>query len=346
MTVLLITVLLTLLISSQCSLYESTLYSTRIATLESAKSKGARKGRLALTMLRMKKEISVPIAAILILNTIANTAGATIAGMYAHKALGASLVPVFSIVFTLAILFVAEIIPKTLGAVHWRSLWPYIVVPLKMMQTSLYPVIKITEKLSDFLTRGHQAPSITEEEILGAIRLGSREGEISEWEGVVVHNLINLENKPVREIMTPRTVMFTLDSGLTVKAALEAAGEKGFSRIPVYSENTDNILGYVLLNELGSAKTLEKPDSGISSMIKPITFVAETENCLLLLTKFLKKRHQIAIVEDEYGAVLGLVTLEDLIETMLGAEIVDEKDLVVDLQKLARQQQKQKRTSG
>jgi len=344
MLILIVTVLLTLLISSQCSLYESTLYSTRIATLESARSKGAMKGRTAQIMLKMKKEISIPIAAILILNTVANTAGATIAGMYAHKALGAAMVPLFSVVFTLAILFIAEIIPKTLGAVHWRTLWPYIVWPLDLMQTVLYPLIKITEKLNDLLFSGHKAPSMTEEEILGAIRLGSKEGEISEWEGLVVHNLISLENKQVRQIMTPRTVMFALDGDLTVAAAFGNAGEKGFSRIPVYAENTDNIMGYVLLNELGSAKAQQKPDSRISAMIKPITFVPESENCMILLTKFLKKRHQIAIVEDEYGAVLGLVTLEDLIETMLGAEIVDEKDLVVDLQKLARKQQREKRT--
>ena len=153
MTVLILVVFLTIFISAQCSLYEATLYSTRLGTLEAAKLK-ARTKKLALMMIQMKKQISVPIAAILILNTIANTAGATIAGMYAHKTLGTALVPVFSVVFTLAILFLAEIIPKTMGAVYWRTLWPVIVWPLTAMKYPLYPIIWVTEKFSEFLTRG------------------------------------------------------------------------------------------------------------------------------------------------------------------------------------------------
>lgn len=177
-----LTVILTIFLSAQCSLYESTLYSTRIATLEAIKPKDKKK-RLARKILQMKRNISGPIAAILILNTIANTAGATIAGMYAHKALGASLVPLFSIVFTLLILFFAEIIPKTLGAVHWRSLWPFIVVPLTIMRYSLKPLIVVTEKATDFMSRGQTKSTMTEEEILSTIRMGAKEGEISDWEG-------------------------------------------------------------------------------------------------------------------------------------------------------------------
>jgi CBS domain containing-hemolysin-like protein len=317
-------------------LYEATLYSTRIGTLEAAKSKHKTK-KAALKMINIKRDLSIYIAAILILNTIANTAGATVAGMYAHKVLGTTLVPVFSIVFTLAILFIAEIIPKTAGAVHWRKLWPLIIFPLYIMKTSLYPLIRVTQKLTDFLTRGYTAPSITEEDILGAIRLGSKEGEISEWESLVVHNLINLENKRVREIMTPRTVMFTLDANMTVKEALKVAGEKGVTRIPIYLDDKENIVGYVMIHDLGSAMAITDPDTKISSLAKPISFEPESENCLTLLTKYLKKRRQIAVVEDEFGGVSGLITLEDLLETVLGTEIVDEKDLVDDLQKLARE---------
>jgi CBS domain containing-hemolysin-like protein len=343
MIILLTVVFLTLFISSQCSLYESTLYSTRIGTLEAAKVSGKSR-KLATKMIKLKKEISIPIAAILILNTIANTAGATVAGMYAHKALGSALVPVFSIVFTLCILFFSEIIPKTLGAFHWRKIWPFIVWPLTIMNKSLYPIIKITEKLSDILTGGKPMPQITEEEILGAIRLGHKEGEISEWESQVAHNIINLENKQIREVMTPRTVMYLLDSTLSVNAALKEIGKRGITRIPVYEQDKDNITGYVTIHDLASTEVMGKPEAELSPLIKPITFQPATKDCLVLLTEFLRKRYQIAIVEDEYGSVVGLITLEDLMETLLGTEIVDEKDVEPDLQKLARKEHRKKRS--
>lgn len=335
MSVLVFVVFLTIFISAQCSLYEATLYSTRLGTLEAARLKPKTK-RLALIMIQMKKEISVPIAAILILNTIANTAGATIAGMYAHQVLGAVFVPLFSIIFTLAILFFAEIIPKTMGAVYWRTLWPVIVWPLNTMKYPLYPLIWITEKFSAFLTRGRPSAPMTEEDILGAIRLGAKEGEISEWESLMVHNIIKLENTEVREVMTPRKVMFSLDAEMTIKDALQAAGGRGFSRIPVHGEDKDNILGYIMIHDLGCAGIMSEPDMPLSTIVKPIAFVSEETNCLTLLNRFLKKRSHISIVEDEYGGVAGLITLEDLLETVLGAEIVDETDKVVDLQKLAR----------
>ena len=339
MSVLLFVVFLTIFISAQCSLYEATLYSTRLGTLEAARVRPKTK-KLALMMIQMKKQISVPIAAILILNTIANTAGATIAGMYAHKILGAVFVPLFSVAFTLAILFFAEIIPKTMGAVYWRSLWPVIIWPLTAMKYLLHPLIWVTEKFSALLTRGRPTAPMTEEDILGSIRLGAKEGEISQWESLLVHNIIKLENTEVREVMTPRKVMYSLDTNMTVGEALEAAGAKGLTRIPVYRDDKENIEGYAMIHELGSAKSLSEPNTPLSTIVKPISFVAENTNCLTLLNRFLKKRSHIAILEDEYGSVSGLVTLEDLLETVLGAEIVDETDKVVDLQKLARKRKK------
>jgi CBS domain containing-hemolysin-like protein len=335
MSVLLFVVFLTIFISAQCSLYEATLYSTRLGTLEAAKAKSKTR-QTALKMIQMKKQISEPIATILILNTIANTAGATIAGMYAHKTLGVGLVPIFSIVFTFAILFFAEVIPKTMGAVYWRTLWPVIVWPLTVIKYPLYPLIWVTEKFSNFLTRGRPPARITEEDILGSIRLGAKEGEITEWESLMVHNIIKLENTEVREVMTPRKVMFSLDAEMTIKEALQAAGGRGFTRIPVHGEDKDNILGYVMIHDLGCAGIMSEPDMPLSSIVKPISFAKEKTNCLTLLNRFLKKRSHISIIEDEYGGVAGIITLEDLLETVLGAEIVDETDAVVDLQKLAR----------
>ncbi len=336
MAILIVVVLMTILISFQCSLYEAVLYSTRMGTLEAEKTGKNRKAK-AIKMIHMKSRISVPLSAILILNTVANTAGATLAGMYASKALGDGMVPLFSLLFTLAILLFSEIIPKTLGAVHWRHLWPYIVWPLTVMKYALYPLIFMTQRFSQALMRDEgRGPAVTEEDILGTIRLGARGGEISQWESLMLHNIISLEGKPIEEIMTPRTVMFTMDEEMTVAEAVTVAREKGFTRIPVYRGDRENIVGYVMTHDISSAQIQSRPETRLTSITKPIMFVREKENCLALLTNFLKKRLHIAIIGDEYGGVSGLVTLEDLIETVLGTEIVDENDSVVDLQKMAR----------
>lgn len=342
MFILLTVVFVTIFISAQCSLYEATLYSTRMGSLEAAKTKKRLKG-LSLRMIHMKRRVSEPIAAILILNTLANTAGATIAGMYAHTVLGASLVPIFSILFTIAILFFAEIIPKTLGVAYWRTLWPFIVWPVIFIQYALYPLIVVTQKISAGLTRGKTAPFVTEEEILGVVKLGAKEGEISHLESQMVQNIISLEDKAIREIMTPRTVVFSLPSDLSVKEAYEIADQKGFTRIPVYDEDRENIGGYVMIHDLGSEKSFRDPDKTLGDIMKPIFFVKENENCFAALTVFLKKRRHIAMVSDDYGGIAGLVTLEDLLETVLGAEIVDEMDKNIDMQKVAL---KKKETAG
>jgi CBS domain containing-hemolysin-like protein len=343
MTLLVLVMLFTVLISAHTNLFEATLLSTRIGTLEASVATRQRSA-LARRLLEMKRNIAVPIVAILILNTAANTAGATLAGLYAAEALGAAAVPLFSVVFTLLILFVGEIMPKTLGVVHWRRLWPAIVWPLIFMKYVLYPAIYVTQQFANMFTGGQKYPGITEEEILAAVRMGATEGQITHDESLLVHNIIYLENKPVYEIMTPRTVIFSLDAQMSVKEASRTADGRGFTRIPIYEHDRENITGYIITHDLFSAKTLSRPDQPIRSIAKPITFVPETTDSLAVLTTFLKGRRHIAIVIDEYGGVAGLVTLEDLIETVLGREIVDETDTVVDLQERARQTTRQRPT--
>jgi CBS domain containing-hemolysin-like protein len=306
-----------------------------MGTLESVKTKEKRP-KLASLFVSMKKNISEPLAAILILNTIANTAGAAIAGMYATKILGSSLVPVFSGLLTLAILFFSEIIPKTIGAVHCRSIWPFIVYPLKIMQTVLLPVIYLTQKVTRLLTHKQKVATITEDEILALVHLGAREGEISHDESRMVRNIINLENKKASEIMTPRIMIFSLDVNLSIDTAFKRANGKGATRIPVYQGDKEKIVGYIMMQDLSTSRNSDKPVSSIKNIIRPISFVTEATNCLTILTNFLKNRKHIAIVSDEFGGVAGLVTLEDLIETILGTEIVDETDKIVDLQDAAR----------
>lgn len=342
MTFLVLVVIVTIIMRFQCALYEAILLSTRFGTLEAAKAKGvAGRDTLARQLIDMKKNISGTIASILILTVVVDTAGSAVAGILATEALGSATLPLFSIALVLTILFLGEIAPKTLGVVYWRSLWPFIVWPLKWTRYLLYPLVVVTQKFSNLLTRGHKAPSVTEEEILAAVRMGAQEGQITVAESELVHNIIALEDKQISEIMTPRTVMFSLDASMPVADAMEAADQRGLTRIPIYEGDRENIRGYILRHDLFSSKALANPQAPIKSIAKPISFVPETNNALALLTMSLQHRRHIFVVVDEYGGVAGLVTLEDLIETLLGKEIVDETDIAVDLQEIARKRRPQ-----
>ena len=342
MTILWIVIFLTLFVSAHCSLFEAIFYSTRWGTLEAAITSGE-KVKLAKKMVNMKRDVSAPIAAILILNTIANTAGATIVGMLATRHLGAEWVMYVSAALTFAILFLSEIMPKTLGVIYWKKLWPFTVWPLTVMRWGLFPAIFITEKFSNLFLSKSSAPLVTEEEILASVRLGARSGEISAQESDLVHNIISLENIKVRDIMTPRTVVFLLDADLTIQEAYSEASSKGFTRVPVYENEKENVTGYIIIHELDRENNSNRTNKKLRDIAKSISFVPQSANCLTILRRFLKERNHISMVVDEYGGIVGLLTLEDLIETLLGAEIVDETDKAVDLQEEARRMRRAKK---
>lgn len=332
MLVLVLVVMVTLAVSATCSLFEAVLYSTRMGTLESSRAQPALRKR-ALKMIGMKKDISAPIAAVLVLNTIANTAGATAAGMYASKIFPAWGVIAFSVLFTLAILVLAEIIPKTAGAGHWRGLWPWIVYPLEIIRSSLYPLVWLSQKVADVFGAAKHA-TITEDEILALMHIGTQEGEFSRDESRMVRNIIRLEEQPVSEIMTPRSIIFALDVELKLHRAHESSQDCGFSRIPVYKDDREHIIGYVLREDIEKGRGQRRHT--LRSLLRPITAVPDSTTCLNLLTYLLKHRGHIAIVHDEFGGLSGLVSLEDLLETILGHEIVDETDKLVDTREAAR----------
>ena len=340
MTILITVVFLTIFIIAFASLLEAVLYSTRLGTLEVAATT-ASGSNSAQKFIAMKKSIAEPLSSILILGSGVNTAGAVLSGYYANEVLGPAAMPLFSGLMMIAILFIGEIGPKTLGALYWRNLWQFVVWPVSWLTFIMYPMVRAIKFFTNILTRGHISPTVTEDEILAVVRRGVHEGEITAGESALVHNIINLENKAIREIMTPRTVMFSLDGGMTIEQATRAMDQKGFTRIPVYETDRENVIGYIMIHDLVSVKSHSNPTAPIKTLAKPISFVPETTNSLALLTRFLKNRRHIAIVVDEYGGVAGLVTLEDLIETLLGDEIVDETDKVVDLQERARQIKRQ-----
>ncbi len=342
MSILIFVVAATLIISAACSLYEAVLYSMRIATLEVR----AKTSPLAARALKMKKNISEPVSAILVLNTVANTAGATVAGMYAAKVFGERNVIVFSLVLTVCILFLSEILPKTVGAIYWRTFWPAIVWPITVIKWGLYPIVKLAQAFANLFTGDNTAAPITEAEIKALVRMGAKAGEISRTESEWVHNLIELEDKPVRMLMTPRTVVFKVSSGRSVSDVLTIAKDKGFTRIPIHDENPENIIGYITMLELTRISDSGKGHVPVGYYKRNISMVPGTLNAFRFIMTMLAKKQHIAAVVDEYGGLDGILTLEDVIETILGSEILDEKDTIEDMQQHAKEVNKEKLETG
>lgn len=335
MTTLIIAVSASIVISALCSLLEAVLYSTRIVTLEAEASAG---NRLALTMAALKSQVDRPLAAILILNTAANTAGAALAGWAAAELWGSGSLWVFSIAFTLAILIFSEIIPKTVGVVYWRGLWGPSVYLLKFMVALLWPLIWLTRIITRTITRKQDTEvAVSEDEILAAARLGAADGEISLVEAELINNIIGLEEINAADIMTPRTVMFSVDGVRPIGQVQEEARRWTHSRVPVYRREPDEVSGYVLKHDIGQAEG-EELKLPLATLAMPVRFVPPSINALSLLKSFLHRRQHLAMVVDEYGGIMGIVTLEDVFESLVGSEIVDETDEVVDLQEAARKQ--------
>lgn len=333
MTTLILAVSVSVVVSALCSLLEAVLYSTRMVTLEAAAIHG---NRVALIMRALKLKVDRPLAAILILNTAANTAGAALSGWAAAEVWGAGSLWVFSACFTLAILIFSEIIPKTVGAVYWRSLWGPSVYPLRVMVAGLRPIIWLTRMVTGLVTRGREmSVKISEEEILAAARLGAKGGQISSLEADLINNIIGLEELSAADIMTPRTVMLSVDGSRRIGQVQPEARAWDHTRVPVYSGRPDEVVGYVLKDDIGLVEgpALERP---VASLAKPVRFLPPSTNALLLLSGFLRRREHLALVVDEYGGIMGLVTLEDVIESLVGSEIVDETDQDEDLQEVAR----------
>lgn len=333
MTTLIIAVSASLLVSALCSLLESVLYSTRVITLEAAAASG---NRHAQAMRAFKSQVDRPLAAILILNTTANTAGAALAGWAAGQVWGAGSLWVFSLFFTLSILIFSEIIPKTVGAVHWRSLWAPSIMPLRIMILLLKPLIWLTQAVTGLITRSRKkGSSVSEDEILAAASLGASGGEISRMEAELIGNIIGLEEISAEDIMTPRTMMMSLNGALTVDEVELEARHWAHTRVPVWENSADGVVGYVHKDDIIRLEGRDL-DKTLLHFLKPVRFVPPGANALRLLANFLSRKEHLVIVVDEYGGVMGMVTLEDVIESLVGSEIVDETDQDVDLQETAR----------
>jgi len=331
--------LLAVVVSFICSLLEACFLSISGGYIQSQLKKGK---NFAVLLRKFKQNMNRPISAILTLNTIANTLGAAKVGAQAHFLFGSSYVTVFSGVLTFVILIFAEIIPKNLGASHWRALAPVCAYTIKYLIYLTYPAVWIFEKLNKLLSRKAKT-AVTKEEIIAAAEIGAEAGVIGQKESHIIVNSLNMDSLKVSEIMTPRSVIFALDQNMTVGEVIKKYKNISFSRIPVFSSNLDTIEGMVHRYKIFEAQSMELSNMKLSEYRVPLHVIPEHISVAATMDQFIKRKEHIFLVVDEYGMTTGLVTLEDAVETILGVEIVDELDSVEDLRKLAVEKWKERK---
>lgn len=333
-----------LLVSFMCSVLEATLMSTPMTYITSLETQGKKGAGL---LKKYKLNIDRPISAILVLNTIANTVGASLVGSQALKMaqdMGYphdTVVGVVSAVFTLLILVCSEIIPKTIGSCYWRTLAIPASKIIHCLVIVTFPVIYCLEKITHLISRNSQPVSVSREEVSAMVTVGAEEGVLEKKENKMIQNLLKLDEITAHEIMTPSVVVSMADSSMTLKEFYQDEELSKYSRIPVYDDdNSDYITGYVLRQTILERLAEDKFNVHLKELARPILSFSEEESVANIWEKLLEKKEHISIIIDEYGSLRGIVTLEDVIETMLGFEIVDEKDEVVDMQEYAKAQWK------
>ena len=321
-------------LSALCSMLEATLLSTPLSYITGLEEQGV-KGSLRLK--RLKQNPDRPISAILCLNTIANTVGASIVGSLVYEVYGDPLVGIFSTIFTLAILIFSEIIPKTIGTSYWRKLAIPASAIISGMIFIAFPLVWILEHMTKLISSGSNQVSVSREDISAMVSVATEEEVIETEEKKIIQNLLKLDEVTAHEIMTPSTVVEMADSSMTVREFYDS--DLTHSRILIYDDdNSDYVVGYVLRQTVLEKMAEDKFQTSIRDIARPILTFSEDESVGNIWEKFLEKKEHISVIIDEYGTFRGLVTMEDVIETMLGQEIVDETDEVVDMQEYAKEQ--------
>jgi CBS domain containing-hemolysin-like protein len=339
MTVFVLSVSVVLVVSALCSLSEAALYSVRTPYVRRLAEAGGSVGKV---LSKFKRNMEYPISAILILNTAANTAGAAVAGAQARILFGETAVAWFSAGFTLAVLFFSEIIPKVLGVVYSRRIAKAMALPLNGLVALLSPFLFLIRRMTRWLRPKGRILAAPEEEVRHMVMMSAEEGSILPFEAELVKNVLELNDVSARDIMTPRPVVLKLASSLTVRDAAARISEWTYSRIPIYSaDDPESWTGVVLSRDILSRLARDEFDATLEALKKPLYFVSEKTPGHVLLRNFLGKRSHLFGVVDEYGGLVGVVSLEDVLESVIGQEIVDEVDSAVDLQEVARLRRRQ-----
>jgi CBS domain containing-hemolysin-like protein len=334
MTLLLIYLAIAIGVSFLCSVLEAVLLSVTPAFIESQLEPKPRRGRV---LKEVKDNLDKSISSILILNTFAHTMGAAGVGAQATKVFGARWETLIAVLLTLAILYLSEIIPKTLGATFWKQLALPSAQIISWLVKMLYPLVWVSARLTDMFAGGGHSSAINREELAALLKLGARHGSLGSREGELLENILQLREITTASILTPRTVVSALDGSLTVKEAMTRMKEVRFTRMPVYKGDLDTVLGLVLRPRLLEAMLEESgQDKPLTDYMVPIYRVSAELRVPVLLDLFIRRREHLFLVEDGYGQTAGIVTLEDAVETLLGREIMDESDTIENMQELAR----------
>lgn len=329
-----IIMIVSILVSALCSTLEATLLSTPLSYITGLEDQGVKGAK---RLKKLKQHSDRPISAILCLNTIANTVGASIVGSLVYEVYGDAIVGIFSTVFTLAILIFSEIIPKTIGTSYWRTLALPASAIINGMIFITFPLVWVLEKLTRLISSRSTQISVSREDISAMVSVATEEEVIEKEEKKMIQNLLKLDELTAHEIMTPSAVVEMAEGNMTIREFYDS--ELSHSRIPVYDEENDEyVIGYVLRQEILEKMAEDKFSTRLNDIIRPILSFSEEDSVADIWEKFLEKKEHISVILDEYGSVRGIVTLEDVIETMLGHEIVDEKDEVVDMQEYAKEQ--------
>lgn len=321
-------------VSFLCSVLEAVLLSAPMSFISMKESQGARSAAL---LKKYKTNIDRPVAAILSLNTIAHTIGAAGVGSETVKMFGQEYFGIASAILTLLILVLSEIIPKTIGAAYWRTLALPSTNVIRFLIIITYPLVLLSELITRVFSPKHQSLSVSREEVSAMVNVGVEEGVFQSKENKVIQSLIKLVNVTAEEIMTPNVVVASADESTSFKDFYANNHFTPYSRIPVYKENKDYIIGYVLRAAVLEKLAEDKFDETLAGIVRPILSFSEKDSVSKIWEKMIEKKEHISIITDEYGCLRGIVTMEDVIETMLGVEIVDEYDTTTDMQLLAKE---------
>ena len=335
---------LSICFSFLCSILEAVLLSVTPAYIGVQEQEGS---PLAKDLARFKDDIDRPLAAILTLNTIAHTVGAIGVGSQAAAIFGANSLQLFGVDLislealiaggmTMCVLIFSEVIPKTLGANNWQALTPFTVVALKVMLFCLAPLVWVSQYITRHLKKDKDKPVLSRADFLAMAKIGTDAGVLKEDEQKIIHNLLRFSRVLVKDIMTPRIVVVAASDAQTVREFHDKNADLPFSRIPIYHDRSDNVIGYILRDELLLCLVEDNDHKTLAELRRDIIIVHKTLPIPELLNIFINKKEHLALVVDEFGGMEGIVTMEDIIETLLGLEIVDESDDTEDMQALAR----------
>jgi CBS domain containing-hemolysin-like protein len=313
---------------------ESVLLSTPISFLNVKEESGHKS---ATTFIKLKNNIERPLSAILSLNTVAHTIGAAGVGAQATKMFGELYFGIISAILTLFILVFSEIIPKTIGVRYWRRLALASGIIINAMVIITFPLVIMTGYITKLFSRNINELSVSKEEISAMANIGTEEGVLGEKENKIIQNLIRLKNLKVSEIMTPRVVVTVADENMSLEEFLIKKEFLYYSRIPIYAKSNENITGYVFRQTVFEKLAEEETNLKLLDICREIVVVHEFQTLLNVWEVLLEKKEHIALIVDEYGGMDGIVTMEDIIETLLGLEIVDERDKIIDMQQYARE---------